>query len=206
MSMNSLEDYILAVYRRDIAPLFVYLFHNCVTEFLLLLINPTLYYQMSQSVLTCWLCIIFGEFYTTPSSLFQYICIHTDHNLTKCSCDFFFSLHFHRLDNFCLFLHLKQPYIHLTMSATPDQPNPLVYFDIMVQDFDSGLVSYLGRVVMELRKDLLPKTCESFRALCTGECGVGVNGKPLHFKGSIFHRIVRDFCVQGGDITKCMLY
>jgi hypothetical protein len=43
---------------------------------------------------------------------------------------------------------------------------------------------------------LTPKTCENFRALCTGERGVGKIGKPLHFKNSTFHRIIRGFMAQ----------
>ena len=73
--------------------------------------------------------------------------------------------------------------------------NPRVFFDVAMNDKD------LGRIEFELRADAAPTTAENFRALCTGEKGVGQSGKPLHFKGSAFHRIIPGFMAQGGDFT-----
>eukprot|EP01062_Namystynia_karyoxenos_P010163 TRINITY_DN1359_c0_g2_i1.p1 TRINITY_DN1359_c0_g2~~TRINITY_DN1359_c0_g2_i1.p1 ORF type:complete len:414 (+),score=119.29 TRINITY_DN1359_c0_g2_i1:84-1325(+) len=58
------------------------------------------------------------------------------------------------------------------------------------------------RVVFELFSREAPRTCENFRALCTGEKGKGSRGQPLHYKGLSFHRIVSRFCVQGGDVVR----
>ena len=55
---------------------------------------------------------------------------------------------------------------------------------------------------MELRSDIAPRTAENFRCLCTGERGLGRSGKPLHFKGSSFHRVIPEFMCQGGDFTR----
>ena len=73
--------------------------------------------------------------------------------------------------------------------------NPKTFFDIDI----GGKAA--GRVEFELFADVVPKTAENFRALCTGEKGKGRSGKMLHFKGSKFHRIIPQFMCQGGDFT-----
>ena len=60
----------------------------------------------------------------------------------------------------------------------------------------------LGRIVIELRSDVAPRTADNFRALCTGEKGLGrTTNKPLTYRGSTFHRVIEGFMLQGGDIT-----
>jgi len=70
---------------------------------------------------------------------------------------------------------------------------PKVFFDITID----GKVA--GQIVMELFSDIVPKTVENFRALCTGERGKAKCGKALHYKGSVIHRVIPNFMIQGGD-------
>lgn len=74
--------------------------------------------------------------------------------------------------------------------------NPVVFFDITIGSQPKG------RIEMELRADVVPKTAENFRCLCTGEKGTGRGGKVLHFKNSPFHRVIPGFMCQGGDFTR----
>jgi cyclophilin family peptidyl-prolyl cis-trans isomerase len=73
---------------------------------------------------------------------------------------------------------------------------PRCFLDVSI----AGL--HTGRIIIELFSDKCPRTVENFRCLCTGEKGIGSIGKPLHYEGTIFHRVIKDFVVQGGDFTE----
>ena len=87
------------------------------------------------------------------------------------------------------------------MPYTPVPTNPVVFFDV------SRTKEHLGRVTIELFADVVPRSAENFRSLCTGERGSLVNvplpvnpACRLYYKGVPFHRIIPGFVVQGGDI------
>ncbi|CAB1103120.1 unnamed protein product [Ectocarpus sp. CCAP 1310/34] len=78
--------------------------------------------------------------------------------------------------------------LKLFRGLASDLYNPKVYFDIEINGEDKG------RILMQLRSDVVPKTAENFRQLCTGEAPDGKS-----YKGTIFHRVIPGFMLQGGD-------
>ncbi|SLM40120.1 peptidyl-prolyl cis-trans isomerase h [Lasallia pustulata] len=70
--------------------------------------------------------------------------------------------------------------------------NPVVFFDLTLGG------EPLGRIKMELFADTTPQTAENFRQYCTGETK-NAQGRPQGYKGSKFHRVIKDFMIQGGD-------
>jgi peptidyl-prolyl isomerase H (cyclophilin H) len=72
--------------------------------------------------------------------------------------------------------------------------NPVVFIDASIEQ------EYLGRIVIELFADVVPKTAENFRQFCTGEFHSG-GAIPVGYKGSSFHRVIKDFMIQGGDFV-----
>ncbi|KAK3204536.1 hypothetical protein Dsin_018582 [Dipteronia sinensis] len=73
--------------------------------------------------------------------------------------------------------------------------NPRVFFELSIDGHP------VGRIVMELFADSTPITAENFWALCTREKGISTLGKPLHYKGSTFHRMIPRYMVHRGDMT-----
>lgn len=80
--------------------------------------------------------------------------------------------------------------------AAIERGNAVVFFDIVLGDGEA--VSQLGRIRMELYVNDCPKTCENFRQYCTGE-PIGLDSQPMGYFNSTFHRVLRDFMIQGGD-------
>ncbi|KAM0072256.1 putative peptidylprolyl isomerase [Helianthus debilis subsp. tardiflorus] len=74
--------------------------------------------------------------------------------------------------------------------------NPWVFLDLSMNE------SPAERIIIELFADVVPKTAENFRALCTGERGQSTTGTSLKYEGLKFHRIIKGFAAQGGDISQ----
>ena len=96
-----------------------------------------------------------------------------------------------------LFEKLQEKYVKVKDGMLPPSgTGPCCFLDFQVDG------TPVGRVVVKLYQDKAPLACENFRSLCTGEKGKGQAGKNLCFQGCQMHRIVPNFCIQGGDFTK----
>ncbi|XP_006840053.1 PREDICTED: peptidyl-prolyl cis-trans isomerase-like 6 [Chrysochloris asiatica] len=76
-----------------------------------------------------------------------------------------------------------------------DTKHDFVFLDVSIDYYP------IGRLVFELYCDACPKTCKNFRVLCTGKAGYSQSAIRLHYKDSIFHRVVHNAWIQGGDIV-----
>ncbi|XP_021241242.1 NK-tumor recognition protein isoform X6 [Numida meleagris] len=77
------------------------------------------------------------------------------------------------------------------------QDRPQCFFDIEINR------EPVGRIMFQLFSDICPKTCKNFLCLCSGEKGIGkTTGKKLCYKGTTFHRVVKNFMIQGGDFSE----
>uniref|UniRef100_A0A670JY56 peptidylprolyl isomerase n=1 Tax=Podarcis muralis TaxID=64176 RepID=A0A670JY56_PODMU len=80
------------------------------------------------------------------------------------------------------------------------------YFILYITKLQSNYIFILitvGRIIFQLFSDVCPRTCKNFLCLCTGEKGIGkTTGKKLCYKGSTFHRVVKNFMIQGGDFSE----
>ena len=92
-------------------------------------------------------------------------------------------------------LSILSTLVAVALADTLDTVTQKVFFDIEVAGESAG------RVVFGMFGDTVPKTVKNFATLADGSAGVGNAGKPLHFKGSKFHRIIPGFMAQGGDFT-----
>ncbi|KAL9658742.1 hypothetical protein ABK040_005897 [Willaertia magna] len=83
------------------------------------------------------------------------------------------------------------PPIHDLVPLMRNPNNPVVFFDVSIGNHPAG------RIKIELFADVVPKTAENIRQFCTGE--YKRNGLPVGYKGCAFHRVIKDFMIQGGD-------
>lgn len=85
----------------------------------------------------------------------------------------------------------------MKLQVMSKKKNPLVFLDVSIDG------EPVQRIIIELFANVVPKTADNFRALCTGEKGIGrTTEKPLHYKGTFFHRIIKGFMAQGGDFSR----
>ena len=93
------------------------------------------------------------------------------------------------------YLNANEDYPLATIISPLAKVTEKVYFDVEIEG------ESVGRITFGLFGDVVPKTAKNFATLCEGSAGTGNSGKPLHYKGSNFHRVIPGFIVQGGDIV-----
>ncbi|MEE6514198.1 hypothetical protein FKM82_022226 [Ascaphus truei] len=92
---------------------------------------------------------------------------------------------------------IAEPGAGCILAAMGETARPQCYFGVEINR------EPIGRIVFQLFSDVCPKTCKNFLCLCTGEQGTGkTTGKKLCYKGSTFHRVVKNFMIQGGDFSE----
>lgn len=99
-----------------------------------------------------------------------------------------------------LFEKLRAKYV-TKQASLPEPAGPTCFLDIRCEA-QNPEDSFSGRITIRLFQDQCPLACNNFRALCTGETGVGRSQKRRCYRQSKFHRVVPNFCIQGGDYTK----
>ncbi len=89
--------------------------------------------------------------------------------------------------------------------AAIDRGNKVVFLDVSLGD-DSVKSNLIGRIKLELFANDCPKTCENFRQFCTGEYSTSPTGAPIGYLNCTFHRVIKDFMIQGGEYVRVCLY
>jgi len=90
----------------------------------------------------------------------------------------------------CIF---KMPTWNQIQAQLRHPNNPVVFLDVTVGNTE------IGRIIIELYADVVPRTAENFRQFCTGE--FKRDSIPTGFKTTAFHRVIKDFMIQGGDFV-----
>ena len=91
-------------------------------------------------------------------------------------------------------VYREPPSVRAAVTAAAKRGNVVCFLDVTVGGHP------VGRLRIELFVSVAPRTCENFRQFCTGEHRIG--GRAVGYKSSVFHRVIPEFMVQGGDFTR----
>lgn len=103
----------------------------------------------------------------------------------------------------CKMSHIKSTVAEVTWNTDSVTKLGLASLSVKSKTISETLSYYfqeIGRMIMELYSDVCPKTSENFRQFCTGE--YRKDGVPIGYKGASFHRVIKDFMIQGGDFVR----